>query len=283
VIAGSRGVVVPADPHLDAPGWHGLRDLTAIAGGKTVQLTIDDLDPYRMPAANGLGARLEAHEVETWQSTFRAAWALLVRHHWTTADEIGAAIRVLTPLAWSPSGQLSASSRETFGCVALSAPPDGRTFAVTLAHEVQHAKLAALLDLVRLTRRDDETRYYAPWRDDPRPLGGLLQGAYAYVGVTGFWRRQRHHENGDGALHAHTEFARWRAAVDMAIETLTASEQLTSTGKSFVAGMAGTLRSWCDEPVPVAALTIAHRKTERHRARWRLRNGELSGPHANCL
>ena len=27
---------------------------------------------------------------------------------------------------------------------------------------------------------------YLPWRDDPRPAAGLLQGAYAHVGVTEF-------------------------------------------------------------------------------------------------
>jgi hypothetical protein len=38
---------------------------------------------------------------------------------------------------------------------------------------------------------DDGHRYYVPWRDDPRPISGLLQGAYAYLGVTGFWRTRR--------------------------------------------------------------------------------------------
>ncbi|MBG0564890.1 aKG-HExxH-type peptide beta-hydroxylase [Actinoplanes aureus] len=29
--------------------------------------------------------------------------------------------------------------------------------------------------------------YYALWRDDPCPLNGLLQGVYAFVGITDFW------------------------------------------------------------------------------------------------
>jgi HEXXH motif-containing protein len=45
-------------------------------------------------------------------------------------------------------------------------------------HEVQHLKLAALLDIVTLTMPGEHDRYYAPWRDDPRPLSGLLQGTY---------------------------------------------------------------------------------------------------------
>ena len=27
---------------------------------------------------------------------------------------------------------------------------------------------------------------YAPWRDDPRPISGLLQGIYAFVCITEF-------------------------------------------------------------------------------------------------
>jgi uncharacterized protein len=276
VIAGDSRVVVPADPSLDAPGWHGLRSLSAIAGGKSVHLLIDDLDPYRMPAARDLAARLTSREVEAWQSVFHAAWEMLVRHHRITAEEVRTAIRVLTPRVPPPSGQVSASSRETFGCVALSAPLDAHMFAVTLTHEVQHAKLAALLDLVRLTRHDNGARFYAPWRDDPRPISGLLQGAYAYLGVTGFWRRQRGHEKGDAALYAHSEFARWRTATDMVVETLLASGLLTTAGQRFVAGIAGTLRAWHEEDIPSAALVIARRKAERHRTLWRLRHGDIN-------
>ena len=86
--------------------------------------------------------------------------------------------------AW-PSGQASlgqnrasSTSPEVFGAVALAVPPDRVTGAVTLAHEIQHVKLGAPLDVVTLTLPDDGTRYHAPWRDDPRPLGTLLQGAY---------------------------------------------------------------------------------------------------------
>ena len=57
---------------------------------------------------------------------------------------------------------------------------------MTLVHEFQHSKLSAMLDLVPLTDPDDHGRYFAPWRVDPRPLAGLLQGVYAFVG------RRRH-------------------------------------------------------------------------------------------
>ena len=90
----------------------------------------------------------------------------------------------------------------------MSEPPDPETCACTLTHELQHVKLCAVLDIVRLTVPDDgRRRYYAPWRDDPRPVAGLLQGAYALVGVTEFWRRRRQLAAGAAQLRADGEFA----------------------------------------------------------------------------
>jgi HEXXH motif-containing protein len=278
VITEGRCTMLPADPHVDAPGWQALRGLSAVADGKAISLLIDDLDPYRMPATADLAGRLTAAGVGAWRSALHTAWTLLTRHHWTSTGEISGLISVLTPLVSSGHGQVSASSRETFGCVALSTPPDGRTLAVTLAHEVQHAKLSALLDIVSLTRLDDGTRYYAPWRDDPRPINGLLQGAYAYLGVSGFWRRQRHHEHVDDAVDAHAEFARWREASWQVVQTLLLSGRLTEAGETFVAGMARTLRAWQDERVPAASLTAARQAADHHQALWRLHHGDIK-PH----
>jgi HEXXH motif-containing protein len=273
--ADGRTVNIPTDPHGDAPGWHGLRRLTTRAEGRTLDLLIDDLDPYRMPTMSNVADRLDANEVRRWTTALAPAWEALVRHHRVVADEIGAGLRVLTPLSPPDDGQVSATAPDTIGCAAMSTPPSARSMAVTLAHEIQHGKLAVLLELVDLTLPDDGSRYYAPWRDDPRPVSGLLQGAYAYLGVTGFWRRQRAHETGEAAADAHTEFARWRTAVHLVVRTLLTSGGLTREGTTFVSGIYRTLQSWDDEPVPATAAAQARRDEERHRAHWRRKNGEL--------
>jgi HEXXH motif-containing protein len=278
VIMGRRTVAIPADTGQDAPAWRGLRPVRAAAGGMAVRLVVDDLDPYRMPSAAALGGRLDGAEVSRWQAVLGEAWDLLVRQPGTTAEEIREAIRVLTPLSPATHGQHSASSRQVFGCTALSPPSDGPALAVTLAHEVQHAKLGALLDVVALTRPGHGKLYYAPWRDDPRPVPGLLQGAYAYLGVSRFWRWQRHQEGGAAAIRAHAEFARWRDAATMVCGVLLASGSLTAAGTAFVSGMRGTLREWADEDVPAAALRLARQDSERHLARWRQRHGEPATP-----
>ena len=278
VFAAGGRVLVPADPDESAPGWRPLPRIVTEASGMTLHLLIDDLDPLRMPATANVAPRLTAEDIDWWHAALREAWTLLVRYHPTTAEEIAAAIRVLTPLTSPPDGQVSASSRETFGTVALSAPPDARSFALTLCHEVQHTKLAAVIDIIALTRPDDGRRWYAPWRDDPRPIGALLQGSYAFLGVSGFWRRQRRHEDGAAAVLAHSEFVRWQAASQLAVASLLASGQLTPAGEQFVTGMARTLHGWEDEPVPPEARRLAQQHAERHLARWRLRNGGNAEP-----
>ena len=273
VTDGATRIVIPAAPHQDAPGWMGLRRLTA--GGGAFGVLVDDLDPYRLPGAS-LRGRLSEEEASAWETVLRDAWRLLRRHHWTTAEEIRIAIRVLTPLRPPEHDHVSATSPHAFGSTALSEPGDGLTLAGTLAHEIQHAKLSALLGAVTLIRPGDTRVFYAPWRDDPRPLDGLLQGAYAHLGVSGFWRRQRHFETGETAVLAHAEFARWREAAYQVTKILMDSGGLTAAGETFVAGMHRTLLGWREEDVPAAAAGLARRSAQRHRTRWQRRNAGRS-------
>ncbi|WP_264159283.1 HEXXH motif domain-containing protein [Actinomadura rudentiformis] len=266
-------VRIPTDPYRDAPGWQGLRRMEAEYHGMAIRLLLDEGDPYRMPGTEVAQTRLSPAELESWRAGMRRAWRLLVRFHWTAAEEVAAAISVVSPLVPHGKEHTSATAHHTFGGIGLSLPPDDHAFAVALAHEVQHTKLGALMDLVPLTRPDDGSRHYAPWRDDPRPINGLLHGAYAHLGVAGYWRRQRAHERGATMMRAHMEFARWRDAAALAAHTLAASGRLTDAGEIFVAEMARTLRAWRREPVPKVALDHARTAAVRHRARWHLRNG----------
>ena len=266
----ARGrIEITADGHSDAPGWLGIRRCRA----GNLAAVIEDLDPFRMPTVDGLAPRLTGREALDWQHSLQQGWQVLMAVSPAMAAEVAAAISVIVPLSRSRHGHLSSSSPDTFGAVAMSRPPDPDTCASTLIHEMQHVKLCAVLDIVRLTRPDDGRRYYAPWRDDPRPAAGLLQGAYAFVGVTEFWRRRRELTAGPAQLRAHGEFARWRAGASRVIDTLLGSGQLTTPGADFVHQMAETAGSWMSEPVPARARVIARREAERHLTRWELRYG----------
>jgi HEXXH motif-containing protein len=248
-----------------APGWEGLRRVRA----GSFSVLIDDLDPFRMPAASDLAPRLTDAEITEWGAMLGDAWPLLEP---AAAAEVAAAVRVIVPYQAPPAGHVSSTSPETFGTVAMSWQPDPYTCAATMVHEVQHLKLSALLDLVALLLPDDGKRYYAPWRTDPRPLSGLLQGAYAFMGVSGFWWRQRQGTDGTIRQRAEAEFARWRTGAAQVAATLRSSGRLTAAGRDFVGEMTQVLDSWQREPVPDEALAAARREAGLHLTRWQTEN-----------
>ena len=259
-------VEVPADPDASAPGWLPLHRIQA----GSLRVALDDLDPFRMPTVADLPSRLSASEASRWEAELRAAWPLLDT---SSAEEVSRVVSVIVPRIARPGDFVSSSSPENFGAVGMSRPPDPLACAVTLVHEAQHLKLFALLDVVALTRPDDGRRYYAPWRKDPRPVSALLQGAYAFLGVCRFWRAQCQETDGDTRLRAYTEFARWRSGVGQVVGMMLSSGRLTPSGLDFVQGMARTLNSWQEEPVPAAGQAAADRQAAAHLTRWRLDHG----------
>ncbi|NRQ33604.1 HEXXH motif domain-containing protein [Nonomuraea sp. NN258] len=271
VPAGESGLLDVAglgiDPRRDEPGWQALSHVP-LAPGFTV--TIDDLDPCRWPG-DDTEDRLDADRRQRWTDCLRAAWRLLSERHPGVAAELATVLATLVPVVARTHDQHSASSRETFGAIAVSDPVGGLDLALILAHELQHAKLNALSEVVDLIAPDSGRRYYAPWRPDPRPLFGLLHGAYAHAAVAGFWRE--HLADAELAPRAQAEFARWRAAAHEVTGTLLDSGELTEAGTRFVTGLRHTLGGWLAEPVPPAAEALARRWSERHREAWAAERG----------
>ncbi|MGH3281199.1 MAG: aKG-HExxH-type peptide beta-hydroxylase, partial [Trebonia sp.] len=201
---------------------------------------------------------LTEREAARWQDQFAVAWPLIERRYPGYFPGLASGLTTLMPLANDvPGREISAATRQAFGAVAAALPADGAALALLLLHEFQHVKLGAVLDLFDLCDPADTGRYFAPWREDPRPLGQLLQGSYAHIAVTDFWRARRHELSGPDALAAAERFARWRTLTAEAIETLAGSGALTQLGARFVDGMRVTVRPWLDEPVPRAAADAA--------------------------
>jgi uncharacterized protein len=260
---GDRSAVTVAD--LAGHPRHPVRTLHA--GGITV--TLEDSDPYRdchdWPAA----PPLTDGDAARWQEMFAAAWQLIERDHAEYAPGLAAGLSTIVPLRPGPPGSdVSSTARHAFGSVAIALPADAATLALLLIHEYQHVKLGAVLDMFDLYDPRDTHLYYAPWRDDPRPLEGLLQGTYAHVAVADFWRVRRLVTTGAQADEAAAAFARWRWQTAEAIETLAGSGSLTPLGDDFVARMRTTVTPWLDEPVPPAAIRAAENSAHRHREAW---------------
>jgi HEXXH motif-containing protein len=272
-VRGSVGSVrLPAQPYHSADRWYAPRLLAVL--DDDAPLVLDELPRPGFPGAahrpDGLGAK----EVRLWRSVTRDACALLRTDHPQEYAELAAGPRLLVPLDNPGRGCVSGSNAETFGCVAMSRPAAAAGCAVTLAHEMQHNKLAAVLHLFDLLEPGGQRLFYAPWRPDPRPLLGLLHGAYAHLGVARFWERRRETEP-DPALRAtaHVRFARWRTASREATCVVLASGQLTALGRRFAEHMLHALDDLCRLPVPAAAVGRAESAARAHREAWRERNG----------
>jgi hypothetical protein len=114
---------------------------------------------------------------------------------------------------------------------------------------------------------------YAPWRQDPRPAGGLLQGIYAHLGIVRFWQAEQHAETDpDGLLRAQVLFARWRPALGETVQTLLETGSLTPTGVLFAERLRARGQRLMSAPVPAEAARIAAEVALDHRLTWQLRH-----------
>ncbi|MEV4822082.1 HEXXH motif-containing putative peptide modification protein [Micromonospora sp. NPDC049274] len=232
-----------------------------------VEVLIDDQDPWRGCYHRPSAPRLDDVSAARLHRLTAEAGQWLRFHLPAHADALAGLLRTLVPLRPPPSGNpVSATSRDALGAIALSVPADAQTLALLLVHEVQHTKLGALLDLVPLHGAGGPARYRAPWRLDPRPVGALLQGAYAHLGVTEVWRCRRH----EGTAAAF-EYAYWREQTIRAVRQLADAAELTEAGRSFVADMATTLRGWRD-PVDGAVEAAVRDVADAGAVRWGLAN-----------
>jgi HEXXH motif-containing protein len=258
----------PSRPEGGQPGWLPVRRLVGDSAGRVIRLGLDDVHPYRhghhVPPAN----RLAADEVERWRAVFAGSWALLAEHLPGRADELAAGLTTLVPLVQTdPRSARSATIRHAFGVFGLTRPGTPADFATTLVHEFQHSKLSAVLDLVPLTDPADTGRYFAPWRTDPRPLAGLLQGVYAFVGVADTWRALR------GRVGvAEARFAEARLQVDRGLTSVQESGALTREGEVLAAALRRTTDAMLAEAVPAPVARAAEARLAETRLAWSNRN-----------
>jgi uncharacterized protein len=247
-------------------GWQAVRTLASAPRA----VRIEDADPYRDSHQWPVTGRLTDGEAARWRDMFAGARRTIADDHPAYLAGLDAGLTLITPLVRPEGGNdVSAASRYAFGAIGTVLPDIAPMLALLLIHELQHVKLNALLDLEPLHDGSDTTLYYAPWRPDPRPLEALLHGAYAHLGVTDFWRRQRQAPDADGLAEA--RFTRWREQTARSIETIATSPALTPAGVRFAASMGATIEPWLKEPVSAAAVSAAHESAAGHLAAFESR------------
>ncbi|MEV6235139.1 HEXXH motif domain-containing protein [Lentzea sp. NPDC051838] len=244
------------------------KDHRVEAGGRTLAITFEDLDPEREFKVPTAPAPLDAVEHDDWAKLLGEAWRLLTRWHPGCAEELAAGVRALIPLA-AGTAVFAASSSNAFGGIAMSPKATATQLAEALVHEVQHSKLNALVDLVDLTSADAGL-VYAPWRDDPRSLMGLLHGIYAFTAVVEFWHVQRELVPPAETRRAHFSFALRRGQVRAAVDSLRGNTKLTDLGRAFVAAASVRLAVCETASVPDDLAETVVELLSEHRVTWRL-------------
>ncbi|MCR6481681.1 HEXXH motif domain-containing protein [Amycolatopsis sp. OK19-0408] len=263
-------VRIPFPSREETAGWSPLRTWDFEADGKRLTLTIDDLDPYRGLFTPLTPDRLGDEDLTIWHGKLTEAWRLIATHTPEFADALSAGLDTIVPEPPFPFRLPSASTGEAFGSAIICRPEDAVTLAAALVHEFQHIRLGGLLQLVRLHDDDRTERLYAPWRDDPRPLGGVVHGVYAFFGVSVFYRAYCAANPDDEA--SAFEYAHWRGQVWRTLETIREDAALTDAGRRFLDRIAAEMREWHDEPVPAAARRRADTLAADHYAGWRSRH-----------
>ncbi|WP_428935852.1 aKG-HExxH-type peptide beta-hydroxylase [Streptomyces sp. ACT015] len=274
LLTGDLPLALPADLRRARGPWEPSRRIAWSPRPQDPPLILEDADPYRdfrtaLPSVTA--PPLTGPETRDWHLLLRAAGDLLRERHPEAAGMLARTLRVLVPLPTAPRFRTaSASYEEAVGSALLSLPPTPQDLAVTLVHEARHSVLNGLLHQLALHSGEEELLLYAPWRGDPRPLSGLLHGAYAFAGVADFWRVERHALRGPAAQLAHFEFAVWRAAVAETLATLLASPRLTTAGRLFTGRLAARAATWDRETVPARPGALARAELADLRAVWRV-------------
>jgi HEXXH motif-containing protein len=265
VTSGAGTIRLPADLTVDSDNWWSIRRLSARANGRTFSVRLDDIDPYRGSYEPLDSERLPTAEANAWRELTTGAWTLLVHGLPDFAEALRVGFESVAPLPLTPFRPPSASSSDAFGSAVIGRPLDAPTLAAMLIHEFQHSRLSGLTHLTELWKADPRERFYAPWRDDPRPIGGFLQGLYAFFGVTAFWRAR------DDRRSAF-EFAYHRQVTWQALNAVRHDTALTDNGQRFVARIAEVLGPWQNEPVANDIAEAARIAVVDHYLGWRIRH-----------
>lgn len=160
--------------------------------GRYGALVVDSFDPYlnlpyieQYPRVQGLD------DIAQFAGVHRKGIDYLAEFDLNLAAELSFLVSCVTPMdaTGTDAEMCSGSSSDIFGACFLSVTDEPLFVAEMLLHEFSHNKLRLLQEFVDLLVPGyvREQKYYSPWRDDPRPLDGILHGLFVFGNLSRFW------------------------------------------------------------------------------------------------
>jgi hypothetical protein len=110
-------------------------------------------------------------------------------------------------------------------------------FGETLVHEADHQFFYALEECHTFWMTNPQSHaavHFSPWRDDPRPLDGILRGLSAFTRVLKFYSATLRRANGGDAETLGNMLAQRLIECQNAAATLMESGELSPAGESYV-------------------------------------------------
>ena len=256
-----RVVTLPQYLRGDGPGWVAIRNISPT-------VVLDPIDRY-LRRQEGRSVSNVLTDADEWAFLLDGSMEVIREYDTDEHDALLESLSCLVPLPAAPLLRpASASSSAAFGYIATSPPDDPVSFAGTLIHELQHFKFGALHNLVSLFEHHDNPRYYAPWRDDPRPLGGMLNGAYAFTAVARFWHHHHQHQSRPYRDRAIFECGLWQQQVARALHQIRDDVHLTAHGQKMVSALSEVLDD-IGHVVPTSVAETVRLTAADHWAGWR--------------
>ena len=150
-------------------------------------------------------------------------------------------------------------------------------FAEALVHEADHQRLYEIQRGEHLVKEGSAEKFCSPWRMDPRPAGGLVFGASAFIRVSKFWHRLL----ASGYIEADHESAGYRSLFTAAqsldaLDTTLLSAELTDFGREYCETLRNEAemlwRSFQSNPHFDAWSIKAAREISEHKHAWATEN-----------
>ncbi|MFF7192924.1 HEXXH motif-containing putative peptide modification protein [Streptomyces sp. NPDC008079] len=113
------------------------------------------------------------------------AAADVLTHIPSLAESIGSVVKVIHPIISMRDHDVSHSTPEVPFSIFVSIPEEDERdtlprLAESIIHESMHLQLT-LVDSIEPLATDDRSTGYSPWKDEDRPITGLLHGLYVFA------------------------------------------------------------------------------------------------------
>ena len=270
-------LTVAADALRSGRSVEGVGTLPLIAG----RMELNVLDPQVLAVfAEGRGAydhkiaALSGPAAAEYIRVLREAVSHVGRFDVVLCEELLTDIRVLVPLRnRARLTSVSSTYSSLQGAIGLSHSPDAIVQAETLIHEFSHNKLNLLLEMTALfdPRSPSEASFYSPWREDLRPLRGLLLGSHAFLNTARFggWCLERLELAAAPRRQLAVHVCQTLLRVESALRTLASHGVFTPGGGRFLVAMTAALTELKKEAAkfPAAVLAEARAAFDAHRAK----------------